>query len=517
MTDSSSGRGNISGLDLRTPLLDILNCEYPILSAGMGGVARFELASAVSEAGGLGCLGLVREPVEVIRHQVKKLRERTSHPFAVNIIPAATDRLLLAQQIESIIDLKVPVVCLFWDVVPDVVRRFLDAGILVMYQVGSLRDTEEAIAAGSDVIIAQGYEAGGHVRGTIGTFSLVPQVAAISPVPVVAAGGIVSGQGLAAALMLGAQGVWCGTAFLATMESNAHDYHKQQLVKANSEDTVHTVKYFINWPENSPVRVLRNAITEAKLPANTIPRTRQIAVQDDQPVYLHATDSPLRGAEGELDKMPLYASQACGQINSMCSAAERVNQLIEEANLVFGQFLQAGIDEFEQPGEVARFASSPCMQSELAGDYAGQCRDEELMDLLNSLLAAERAGAKICAFSLKQAGTGKWHRLLRQIHRDEVKSCRALMASIRSLGGDPHRETGDFLEKCMAIQDLGARLELLNKGQNWVVRKIDELLPRIGQTNIFQQLRTMRDEHLLNIEFADQALLADKSGECDRG
>ncbi len=510
MSDSLFHRGGENRLNLHTPLLDILSCEYPVLCAGMGGVARYELAAAVSAAGGLGCLGLVREPVDMIREQVARLRERTDRPFAVNIIPAATDRQLLADQVQCIIELKVPVVSLFWDVNHEVVSRFLEAGIVVMYQVGSLNDAEKALAAGADILIAQGHEAGGHVRGTLGTFSLLPQVADISPVPVVAAGGIVSGQGLAAALMLGAQGVWCGSAFLATTESNAHDFHKQHVIDANSDDTVHTHRYFVNWPENAPVRVLKNAITETA-PSTTLPPTRQIGVQDGRPIHLYSTDSPLRGAVGELNKMPLYASQACGQINDICPAAERLEQFIDEANSVFSRFVNSDAVATDTSAGVAQFASSPCMQSEVSGDYAGQCSTDEVLDLLYSLLAAERAGAKICAFSLKQAGTGKWHRLLRRIHQDEVSSCRSLIASIRALGGEPHRETGDFLEKCMAVEDIEARLALLNKGQNWVVRKIDEVLPRIGQLAVSRQLKTMRDEHSRNIEITRQALASDET------
>ncbi|MEZ5489140.1 MAG: nitronate monooxygenase [Gammaproteobacteria bacterium] len=504
MNDAESRATTRYSLNLHTPLLDILGCDLPILAAGMGGVARFELAAAVSAAGGLGCLGMVREPVAMIESQVQQLRDLTSRPFGVNLIPAATESRLLATQVDCVIDLKVPIACLFWDIDRDTMARLLEAGIVVMHQVGSVQDARTALAAGADVIIAQGYDAGGHVRGAIGTFSLVPEIAEISPVPVVAAGGIVSGRGLAAALMLGAQGVWCGSAFVSTRESCAHELHKQALVDAVSEDAVHTLAYPLNWPQNAPVRVLKNSITENYQDGRGLPRTRQIGEQDGKPVYLFSTDSPLRDAVGELDKMPLYAGQACGQIRHRGSAAEVVTRMVNEADQVFRHNLVEGNDDRGGHGETAGFSSSPCSLHEVSGEYAGHCSNQELIDLLGLLLKAERAGARICACSLKQAGTGRWRRLLQQIHRDEVRSCRALIGSIRSLGAQAHRETGDFFEKCMAVENLEERLLLLNRGQRWVVRKIKEVLPRVGQRTIAMQLEIMCNEHQHNIELASQ-------------
>ena len=504
MNDAETGATPHYSLNLHTPLLDILGCDLPILAAGMGGVARFELAAAVSAAGGLGCLGMVREPMAMIESQVQQLRDLTSRPFGINLIPAATESRLLATQVDCIIDLKVPIACLFWDIDRDTMARLLEAGIVVMHQVGSVQDARAALAAGADVIIAQGYDAGGHVRGTIGTFSLVPEIAEISPVPVVAAGGIVSGRGLAAALMLGAQGVWCGSVFVSTRESYAHELHKQALVDAVSEDAVHTLAFPLNWPQNAPVRVLKNSITANFQDGRGLPRTRHIGEQDGKPVYLFSTDSPLRDAVGELDKMPLYAGQACGQIRHRGSAAEVVTRMVNEANQVFRHNLAEGNDDRGGNGETAGFSSSPCSLHEVSGAYAGHCSKQELIDLMGLLLKAERAGARICACSLKQAGTGRWRRLLQQIHRDEVRSCQALIGSIRSLGAQAHRETGDFFEKCMAVENLEERLLLLNRGQRWVVRKIKELLPRVGHRTIAMQLEIMCNEHQHNIELASQ-------------
>jgi nitronate monooxygenase len=210
---------------LRTKACDLLRCQYPVVLAGMGGVARSELVTAVTEAGGFGFLGMVRESPSLIRQEVEAIRRLTSKPFGVNLIPAATDRELLERQLCMCIELAVPVVALFWDLVPSVVERLRDAGILVVCQVGSAKEGHSAQRAGAQILIAQGVEAGGHVRGTTSLKLLLPEVIASSDVPVLAAGGMVDGGDLVDALSSGAAGVVIGTAFLASPESFAHEYH----------------------------------------------------------------------------------------------------------------------------------------------------------------------------------------------------------------------------------------------------------------------------------------------------
>ena len=209
---------------LRTPLCDLLGCDHPILLAGMGGVARAELAAAVANAGGFAMLGMVRENPDLIAAEVTALRAATDRPFAVNVIPAATDPGLLDRQLGRCLELGVRQFTFFWDVMPEVVARVKRAGCLVLHQVGSVEAAAQAEAAGADVIIAQGIEAGGHVHGRLGAFALAEAVLDRARVPVVVSGGIGSGRGLAAALAMGAQGVQCGTVCLATDEVWAHDY-----------------------------------------------------------------------------------------------------------------------------------------------------------------------------------------------------------------------------------------------------------------------------------------------------
>lgn len=327
---------------LHTPLCDLLGCEVPVLLAGMGGVSRWELAAAVANAGGYATLGMVREDPELIAREVTALRAATDRPFAVNLIPAATEAGLLDRQIGRCLDLGVRDFSFFWDVVPEAVRRVKAAGCKVLHQVGTVEAARKAEAAGADVLIAQGVEAGGHVHGRLGTFVLLEQVLRGARVPVVASGGIASGAGLAAALAMGAQGVQCGTAFLATVESFAHDDHKQRVVAARAQDTVLTDIFVLNWPAHSAVRVISNSVTETlggKLlghDPDSLPR-EVIAHEDGQPRLRYSTDSPLRSTTGDLEAMALYAGQGVDAIEAVIPAGDRLRQIVEDARSRIGR------------------------------------------------------------------------------------------------------------------------------------------------------------------------------------
>lgn len=332
---------------LRTPLTARLHCRYPIMLAGMGGVARSQLAAAVAQAGGFPVLGMVREPVALIEREVAALRAATHADlhFAVNLIPASCDPALLREQVDTCLRLKVPSMVLFWEVDGELVRRFKDAGVQVIHQVGSCRDAEAALAAGCDALIAQGMEAGGHVRGEVSSFALLPEVVALAgAVPVAASGGIASGAALVAALALGAQAVSLGSAFVATEESFAHPHHRQRLVEARAEDTLHTSVFARNWTITAPVRVLPNAITRGEYDGlSEAQRQQPIAWQDGgQPVYPFSTDSPAIDASGRLDDLAIYAGQSIGQIHDIVPAGERVAQLVREAEAVLARLGATG-------------------------------------------------------------------------------------------------------------------------------------------------------------------------------
>jgi len=322
-------------MTLTTALTKRLNCRYPIISAGMGGPARSELAAAVSEAGGFGLLGMVRESPELIAREIAAVRQRTAKPFGVNLIPFSTDPKLLREEMAVCLDAKVPAMCFFWTVFPEIVGQAKQAGCLVLHQVGSLDDALLAEAAGADVVILQGVEAGGHVRARLPLNVLLSQVAGKLRIPIVASGGIADGRGLVAALALGADGVQCGTAFLASAESFAHDFHKQRIVAAKAGDTVHTDLFAINWPPNSPVRVLRNSVTdEAKAlwghHPDLLPRV-VIGEEEGRPLYKFGTDSPLRSTTGDFEQMALYAGEGAALVSGVRPAAEIIATMMQEA------------------------------------------------------------------------------------------------------------------------------------------------------------------------------------------
>ncbi|MDK3074655.1 nitronate monooxygenase [Sedimentitalea sp. JM2-8] len=328
--------GRQSEPSLRTPLCDLLGCDQPVLLAGMGGVSRWELAAAVANAGGYGMLGMVREDPALIAAEVAALRRATDLPFAVNLIPAATEPGLLDAQIACCLDLGVPAFSFFWDVMPDVVARAKQAGCLVLHQVGTVEAARMAEEAGADVIIAQGVEAGGHVHGRSPAFALAEQILARTDLPVVVSGGIATGEGLAAALAIGAGGVQCGTAFLATEDSFAHPYHKSRVVEATGADTVLTDAFVLNWPKGAAVRVIANSVTEGLdghylgHDPDSLPR-EAIAWDGDQPRLRYSTDSPLRTTTGDLEAMALYAGQGAGAIQDVPPAAARLDAIVAQA------------------------------------------------------------------------------------------------------------------------------------------------------------------------------------------
>lgn len=316
---------------LQTALCDLLGCEYPILLAGMGGVARSELVAAVTAGGGYGFLGMVRETPDFIRSEIDAVRQVTARPFGVNLIPAATAPDLLEAEVAVCIAERVHSVCLFWDVFPDLVARLRAAGILVVHQVGSVADAEAAVAAGAEALIAQGVEAGGHVRGRRAWAPLLAEVRAFADLPLAVAGGIVDGDGLAAALRAGADGVSMGTAFLATRESFAHDYHKARILDAGAGETIHTEIFHRNWPEGAPVRVLENSVTRGERGDPWREEATEIAREGDRPIYLFSTDSPLRNTVGDLEAMALYAGVGAAAITDLPPAAERLHRVAADA------------------------------------------------------------------------------------------------------------------------------------------------------------------------------------------
>jgi len=219
---------------LKTALCDLLDIDHPIILAAMGSATSAEFAAAASNAGGLGSIGSLNRPAAAVVRDVDVVRDLTSRPYAVNHIPPTLDEEAFRHTLEA----KPPVISFALGDPGDLVQRVHDAGSLAMCQVTTVAQAEEAAARGVDIIIAQGGEAGGF-GGNVSTMALVPQVVdAVAPVPVVAAGGIFDGRGIAAALILGAAGVNLGTRFLASVEAPIEDEWKQAILSAASQDVV---------------------------------------------------------------------------------------------------------------------------------------------------------------------------------------------------------------------------------------------------------------------------------------
>jgi NAD(P)H-dependent flavin oxidoreductase YrpB (nitropropane dioxygenase family) len=317
---------------ISTSFTKLLTIDHLVARAGLGGVGRAELAAAVSNAGGLGMLGMIRMPPDFIPEQICRTRSLTSRPFSVNLVPpVAHTPGGIESQFEICIKERVPVVSLFWcDGVP-FVERCHAARVVVMLQVGSAEEAKTATAVGVDVIVAQGVEAGGHVRGQVGLLPLLPTIVdAVAPIPVLAAGGIVNGRGLAAALSLGAAGVWVGTRFVASAESEAHPEYKHRLLEACETDTVRSELSRVEWPPHAPHRVLKNALTAgAPLPSAAIARVRLEDRLVELPVLMSAP--PTIHTEGQTELMPNYAGQGVGLIRHILPAAAIVSQMVAEA------------------------------------------------------------------------------------------------------------------------------------------------------------------------------------------
>src|SRR4051812_8488688 len=333
-------------MGLRTPLCDLLGIDLPILSAGMGFLAGPELAAAVSQAGGLGVLGNGSAGSDVVRHQLGRTRELTERPIGVNLIvqvdePGDTD--YLCDQIRLAVECGADHVVLFWGDPAPFVAAVRESGPgKVLLQVGSVREAEAAVEAGVDAVIAQGIEAGGHVRGTESVWDLLPAtVDAVAPVPVLASGGVGDAEGVARALSLGAQGVSLGTRFVASEEADAHPAYKRRIVEATAEDTVYTELFDVGWP-NAPHRVLRNRVFDdwetagrpapGARPGEGRPIGRLAVPGGERRDWIrYSVGSPLASFDGDIEDAPLWAGESVDNIAGLSPAGEIVRSLADGA------------------------------------------------------------------------------------------------------------------------------------------------------------------------------------------
>jgi nitronate monooxygenase len=333
---------------LKTKICDLLGIEYPIIAAGMGGVAMAGLAGAVSEAGGLGIIGLAGVSPAAMHDEVASARKLTREPLGVNLLIP----FLPPGMVEAVASEPIQAATFFWGVPAEhaeSIARLKSAGIKTIWQCGSADEARAAVDAGVDAIMAQGFEAGGHVRGTTTTFALIPAVRdAIGDAPMVAAGGIADGRGLAAAIALGADGAVFGTRFVASAESSAHREYKASLLAARAEDTIHTTLYDVGWPD-APHRVIRNEAVDQWERAGRPPTGRRPGEGEpagamrraglDVPLVRYSVMCPTDYIEGDIGGLALYGGQSVSLVREILPAAEIVRRIAAEARATIAERL----------------------------------------------------------------------------------------------------------------------------------------------------------------------------------
>jgi len=314
---------------IHTPVCDLLQIRHPIMLGGMAGSTSVPLVAAVSNAGGLGTLGIARTPAEQIQPQIGAIREGTKNPFGVNFLLFLGGR---GPAIDAALTARPPVFSAAWartdQDLKSLFGRAHDAGSKVMYMVGTVPEALRAKAAGADVIVAQGTEGGGHV-GWMASMTLLPMIVdAVGSTPVVAAGGIADGRGLAAALALGAQGALLGTRFLATKESPLHPNFKQAVLDSDGHDTVLTeipdVARDNVWP-GAMARALRNEFIERWA-------GREWELRARQPEAAAALQKAQES--GDAKNASLLIGQDAGLIRDIPPAGELVERIVAEAEAV---------------------------------------------------------------------------------------------------------------------------------------------------------------------------------------
>ena len=315
------------------PLPTRLGFDYPVIQAPIGSASCPALAAAVSDAGGLGMLALSwRSPAEA-RAKIRATRQLTQRPFGINLVLAWDMR----ERLEAALDEGVGIVSLAWgDPTPftSIAHR---AGAFVIQTVGSAEEAVRAKDSGVDAVVAQGWESGGHVLGEVAMSVLVPAVCdAVGPLPVIAAGGIADGRGIAAALALGAEAVWIGTRFLATPEAHVHPSYRARVLAARETDTVFSSLFDKGWPD-APHRTMRNSTVRAWEVAGRPDRPNRPGEddvvargEDGRPIVRYEDAIPLPGTTGDCEALALYAGQSAALVGEVVPARELVARLMRE-------------------------------------------------------------------------------------------------------------------------------------------------------------------------------------------
>ena len=304
---------------MKTAITELLNIEAPVIQGGMAWVAEHCLAAAVSEAGGLGIIGAASAPAQWVREQIRLVKEKTEKPFGVNIMLMSP----YADEVAKVVvEEQVPVVTTGAGSPEKYVKMWKEAGIKVIPVVASVALAKRMERCGADALVAEGTEAGGHI-GENTTMVLVPQIADAVTIPVIAAGGVADGRGMAAAFMLGAQGVQIGTRFVASVEAQVHENYKNYIVKAKDIDSRVTGR-----STGHPVRALRNQMTKLYL------EKEQEGVPFEELELL--TLGSLRKAvvDGDVVNGSVMAGQSAAMIHDILPCKEIIEKLLAQAEEV---------------------------------------------------------------------------------------------------------------------------------------------------------------------------------------
>ena len=308
---------------MKTRVTELLGIEYPIIQGGMAWVAESHLAAAVSAAGGFGIIGSATAPAEVVKNWIKEIKETTDKPFGVNIM-------LMSPYAEEVAHLaaeeKVAAVTTGAGNPGKYMQLWKDAGVKVMPVVASVAMAKLMARAGADAVIAEGCESGGHI-GDITTMALLPQVVDAVSIPVIGAGGIGDGRGVAAAFMLGAEGVQVGTRFLVAKECTVHQNYKNKVLKANDIDTEVTGR-----PTGHPVRVLRNKLSRAYLKLEK----EGADLSDFEKIGIGSLKKAV--IDGDVDNGSVMSGQIAGLVNKEQTAKEIIDEMFTQAEEVFKSY-----------------------------------------------------------------------------------------------------------------------------------------------------------------------------------
>ena len=331
---------------LNTAVCEILGIEKPVAQAGMGFVARSELAAAVSKAGGLGIIGAAFLTLDQLREEIRKTKDMTDKPFGVDILfatygrPSSDPRVEeftdeVRKQIEIVFEEGVPILASGLGNPAPVVPQAHELGIKVISLVGNTKNARRVAAGGVDVIVAQGYDAGGHT-GRVGTLTVVPAIVDCVEQPVLAAGGIADGRGLVAALALGAAGIWMGTRFVASKESFAHMNYKNRIAEIDDEGTTRTRCF-----TGKPCRVIKNRTTAEweEREADIEPFPIQITTISE---YIGENVYEASRLHGRIEIGSCAAGQSSALISEVKGAGEIVNDLVKEAEEILYKLGPAG-------------------------------------------------------------------------------------------------------------------------------------------------------------------------------